>query len=136
MDTALIIYATLLATLIVCSAIGKLVLKLLGKYEVTPLNIQKEELLTIPFILVGMLGMFGFIFKVSILSQLFWQIYFILIVVHTFIAFKLPKMKFLKEKTTRKQFFLINLVGFIISLPMIYMLGAYAFGTFHNSNIA
>ena len=70
MDTALIIYATLLATLIVCSAIGKLVLKLLGKYEVTPLNIQKEELITIPFILVGMLGMFGFIFKVSIFTLL------------------------------------------------------------------
>ena len=132
MDKVTFVYATLLTTLVVCSILGKLVFKLLGKYEATPLNIQKEELLTTPFVLVGFLGMFGFILKVSIFSQTFWQVYFILAIVHSIIAFKLPKMKLLKEKTTKKQYFLFNLVGIMVSVPMFYMLGTYAFQTFPN----
>jgi len=132
MNTILFAYAVIFTSIIAFSVLIKLILKLRGKYEKIPRNVQKEEILTIPFLLIGIPGMFGFVSGVAVFNQIFWQIYFILMLVYFIVGFKFPKMQLVKDKTTRKQFILINLVGLIVSFPMIYMLGAYAFETFPN----
>lgn len=130
MDTFLLLYAILFTVLFLGSAIIKVVMKLSGRYEETPLMVQKEEFLTIPFVIVGIAGMFGYLLEITLFNQFFWQIYFILMLVHTVVGFLFPKMQLIKEKTTTKQFVLLSLAALTISVPMIYMLGAYAFGVF------
>jgi len=110
--------------------IAKAFLKLKDKYEDTPRAVQIEELLTLPFLGVALIGMFGFVREIAIFSALFWKVYFLLSVFYLAVSFFLPKNKWMKTILEPKKYLMLNVVASILSLPLIYMLGAYAFITF------
>ena len=132
MDTFLYWYAVLISTLFILSAFGKVGLKLAGKYDVTPRPVQLEELVTMPFVLVSVVGLYGYINEVAIFSALFWQIYFLLTILQIIVAFWLPKQKWLRAELPLNKFVIFNIVGTGIGIPLYFMLFDYAFTVLPN----
>jgi hypothetical protein len=127
MEAALYWYAIIFAALLVLSGIGKTALKLAGKYEVTPKPVQIEELVSISILLISIFALYGYVRNVLVFSALFWQIYFFLLIAHGIGAFWLPKLVWLKNEVSLNKFIVINLVGFIVSIPFYYIMFRYAF---------
>ena len=126
MDSITLLYIFAYSALIIGSALIKVIMKLLGKYEETPITIQKEELISVPFNLIGLAGMFGYFYDVVIFNQIFWQIYVILMLLYTVVGYKLPKMKLIREKSSTKFFLMLNALALLIGGPMFYMVIVYA----------
>lgn len=126
-DTFLYIYGFAFALYIGVNVIAKIVMKFLGKYEITPLSVQREELVTIPFLSISLLGIYGYLESVSILSQLFWQIYTVLLFSMTVTAFWLPKLKWLRSEVSFRAYAIMSIVGLTINFPMYCILLVYAF---------
>ncbi len=127
MDTFLFWYAILISALFILSAFGKVGLKLAGKYDVTPRSVQIEELVSVPFILVSVIALYGYINEIAIFSALFWQVYFVLTILQIIVAFWLPKQKWLKSELPLNKFVVVNVIGTGIGIPLYYMLYEYAF---------
>ena len=108
------------------SSLIKMIMKISGKYEETPVTIQKEELIIVPFNLIGLAGMFGYFYDVVIFNQVFWQFYVILMLLYTIIGYWLPKMKLIREKSSTKSFLLLNAFALVVGAPMFYMVIVYA----------
>lgn len=127
MSTFLFWYALLFSGVFIVSSLGKLGMKLIGKYEMTPKAVQLEELITMPFVLISVVGLYGYIQQVAIFSAMFWKIYFVLTILQIVVAFWLPKQQFLKKELPTKKFIVFNAIGTGIGIPLYYMLFNYAF---------
>ena len=130
MDTATLIYAYLLGAIFVVSFLGKIALKVLGKYDDTPKDIQLEELVTLPLFAIGYVGMFAYAHNYPIFTGLFWQLYFLILISQQIASFFMPKLRFVKAKLSTQKYLAFVFVSFIISLPMLCILYAYAFTSF------
>ena len=130
MSTFLFWYALLISGVFIVSSLGKLGMKLIGKYDMTPKAVQLEELITMPFVLISVVGLYGYIQQVAIFSAVFWKIYFVLTILQIVVAFWLPKQQFLKKELPTKKFIVLNAIGTGIGIPLYYMLFNYAFVSF------
>lgn len=130
MNSFLYWYAILISGLFILSAVGKVGLKLAGKYDVTPISVQVEELVTMPFVLFSIVGLYGYVNETAIFSALFWQAYFVLTILQIVVAFWLPKQKWLKSELPLNRFIIFNIIGTGIGIPLYYMLFQYAFTSF------
>ncbi|KKO50662.1 hypothetical protein VT06_01460 [Arsukibacterium sp. MJ3] len=120
-------YMYLFSAFILLSFAAKITLKLLGKYEETPKSVQIEEYITLPLIMIGCVGMYGYVYSVTLVEREFWQFYAVLVIAHSIGAFWLPKLSWIRSGVSAKSFFVINFVGLSISLPFYIMIFNYAF---------
>jgi len=120
-------YAVVFGLLTLGSLIGKAYLKTQGKYDVVPPSVQHEEVMTIPFLLIGIVGVAAYGSGVSLGPQLFWQVYVVLLFLHFVFSFWLPKLRLLRAKTSTREFLIFNIVGVALSLPLYIGLYSYAY---------
>ena len=132
MSTAIIIYAYVYSTLLVCSGAGKIWLKLAGKYEETPKQVQIEEAITLPIAIFGCLSMYGYINNIAILAPVFWQAFTVLVAGHMVLCFWLPKQVWLKSEVSSRAYIIINIIGLSVGIPFYLILVVYAFHSFPN----
>lgn len=114
------------SALIVLSILAKIALKITGSYEDTPKAVQIEEFISLAVVLVGIFGMYGYIYRVAFLGQWFWLLYALLMFMHAIGVFWLPKLKWLRSELSTKSFVSINVIGFIIALPFYTLICCYA----------
>ena len=129
-DTILKIYFFIFFGLILVSSIIKVALKLSGKYQAVPNNVQWDEALVLPFTLLGGVGVFGSLYETPIFSPMFWKAYVAISLLQTLFFFLSPKMRLLKNKLSEKQFVVMCSVSLIAGLPFFYVLVDYAFWNF------
>jgi len=129
-NTALLWYASIMTLLSVASLITKLVMKVRGTYDETPRAVQIEEMCVFPFMFFGLAGVFALSMDVALGSQTFWQWFTVLFFVHAIASFRLPKIRWMRQIATRKQFLLINTVGIALGMPIYLALGYYSFVAF------
>jgi len=127
---ALIVYIAVVSLLVVGSLIGKIALKLLGKYDVTPRNVQIEEAITLPLLMPTLLGFYGYLQDVAIFNAVFWQYYLALIIIHLLVSFFLPKNQWVAKELGTRKMVQFNAVGVLLSLPTYYILYLYGFANF------
>jgi hypothetical protein len=127
METFLYRYSIFFAGIIVVAVVVKLLMKVMGNYEITPLNVQREEALAIPFLAITIIGAYGYFEQVSIINQMFWQVYSILLIALTVAAFWFPKLQWLKKEVSLRAYVVITVVSIMINLPMYYIVLMYAF---------
>ncbi len=81
--------------------------------------------------LFGCAGMYGYVYKLAIFSQLLWQIFFVLFVVYSVaIIFHSPKLKMISDLTSRNKQRVLILVTTLITFPLPLSLYFYSFGGF------
>jgi hypothetical protein len=127
METFLYRYSIFFAGIIVVAVVVKLLMKVMGNYEITPLNVQREEALAIPFLAITIIGAYGYFEQVLIVNQMFWQVYSILLIALTVAAFWFPKLQWLKKEVSLRAYVVITVVSIMINLPMYYIVLMYAF---------
>lgn len=127
MNLALAVYIYSLTGLIVMSSFIKIVLKLSNKYDEVPNHVQVEEAISIPFILLGCVAIFGAIYYIPVFNALFWQTYTVLFLVYMLISFQLPKMTWLRTELSKKWLLIWNALNLVVSGPFLFLLIKYAF---------
>lgn len=120
-------YMFFFSGLIVLNILAKIADEITGKDEDIPKAVQIEEFIYLPVHLVGILGMYGYVYKVAFWQQWFWVIYALLLLMHAICVFWLPSFKWLRSELPTKFFVSINVIFFIISLPFYIIICLYAF---------
>ena len=110
--------------------VTKIVMKLTDKYEATPKSVQLEEAITIPFSLISLFALYGYIMKVAFFSAGFWKVYFALSVIHLAGSLFMPKQNWLRREMPQNKYVIFNIVGILISVPLFYILYMYGYVSF------
>ena len=127
MHTFFYLYTIVLTVYLAAGAATKIVMKYTGRYDEIPIPVQKEELITIPFMGLACVGMYGYLEGVTIIGQLFWQVYILLLILLSVVGFWMPKLVWMRSKISSKAYYIVNAAGLIICLPIYYILITYAF---------
>jgi hypothetical protein len=109
------------------SFFAKIALKLLGKHDETPNSVQIEEYISLPFLFIGCVGMYGYVYRITFFEPWFWQLYMAIALGHLIICFWLPKLRWMRSILSSKSFIVTNSVGLLISLPFYFIVFSYAF---------
>jgi hypothetical protein len=115
------------SAILLLSFFAKIALKFLGKYDETPKSVQIEEYITLPFLFIGCLGMYGYVYSVTFFEPWFWQLYTVIAFGHLVGFFWLPKLIWMRSILSSKSIIVTNFIGLLISLPFYAIVFNYAF---------
>ncbi|KZX59140.1 hypothetical protein A3709_16450 [Halioglobus sp. HI00S01] len=121
------IYTFVFAGLLLLSLATKILMKLRGSYDRTPDAVQIEEALMMPFMLVALLGCFGYVFQSALFGQVFWQAYVVVFILLSLASYWMPKFQWMKSELAPRKFAISFLVLSLMNLPFFYMLIDYAY---------
>lgn len=101
-----------------------------GKVSI-PTPVIIDESIASVIALLGCVGMYGYVYKVAMFTQLLWQVFFVVFVVYsvTIIIYS-PKLKLVSDLTSRNKQRILIVVTTLITFPLPLSLYFYGFGSF------
>ncbi len=128
---ALIIYFYLIILVVLLSLISKLWFWFRGEWADMPLGVKLQECSDTGILVIGLLGVYGFINKLALVGQLFWQCFAVLFSVYLVASFWFPKMKSTRLEMSNVTFITVVSISLcLISIPINLILLYYGFVTF------
>ena len=86
-----------------------------------------EEVANGCFFLVGLVGLYGYVYRVTILTPSFWRAWIVVaIALSIFGIFRAPKLKYATEVMGKRLTRLVLVVGFAVFIPMFVGLFDYS----------
>ena len=114
----------------------------LGTLVATPFMIKKssamanfttgawvEQVVSYALLGLGLLGVYGQIHAVPIISAQFWQVFLVGFAVFAALQHRMPKTKQLRASHGSKAVVTATIIGVLMLVPMFVAIGTYAFGS-------
>lgn len=125
-DMAWIVYFWAIAVYFVLFLPFKIAEYVSGK-DKSPTPVKIEEMSNTAFFLVGLVGLYGFVYDVSFLTPLFWRAWIVLAVVISIAAvFWSPKVKYADNVMGKTRTRIVVAIGSLVFVPMLVGLFTYS----------
>ena len=96
----------------------------------SPKSVKIEEMANTAFFLVGLVGLYGFVYGVKFLTPLFWRGWIVLaIVISVAAVFWSPKVKYADNVMGKTRTRIVVGIGSLVFVPMLVGLFAYSSAT-------
>ncbi|MGE0388206.1 MAG: hypothetical protein AB7Q97_26075 [Gammaproteobacteria bacterium] len=129
MHTFLQAYFWFMVVYLLATAIGMLVKSKKIATAHLSASMWGEQLASYALLIVGLVGVYGYIHATPFLFALFWQAFLVIFASFAALQHRMPKTRLLRETHGPNAVVIASVVGVLLLLPMFLAISIYGFGS-------